>query len=197
MKKLTKPVLIRKFLHLMTMVIPISYIFIDRFPMVLFLAFLGVLAVIIDFLRLEVKPIGRFFLRYFGSIMWEREKHALTGATTYALAAFLSVYFFDKWIAIAVLLFLAFGDTAAHIIGVRWGITYFDSEKTIEGSAACLIICLGISLLLPEPDIIVLIVGAVIASAVELFPLGVDDNITLPLISGVAMEILIKQLGGL
>jgi glycerol-3-phosphate acyltransferase PlsY len=181
----------------MTMVIPISYIFIDRFPMVLFLAALGVLAVIIDFLRIEVKPIGRFFSHILGKILWDREKHTFTGATTYALAAVLSVYFFDKWVAIAVLLFLAFGDTAAYIIGVKWGITYFDSEKTIEGSVACLIICLGISLLLPEPDIFILLVGAVIASAVELFPLGVDDNIALPLISGVAMEVLIKRLGGL
>ncbi len=197
MKKLTKHILIRKFLHLMTMVIPITYIFVNRFQMVLFLASLGVLAVIIDFLRLEVKPIGRFFSRILGKILWEREKHTLTGATNYSIAAFLSVYFFDKWVAIAVLLFLALGDTAAYIIGVRWGITYFNSEKTIEGSAACLIICLGISLLLPRPDILILIVGAVIASAVELFPLGVDDNITLPLISGVAMEVLIKQFGGL
>ncbi|MBA7624603.1 hypothetical protein ES703_32013 [subsurface metagenome] len=197
MKKLTRGILIRKFLHLMTMVIPLSYIFIDRFPMVLFLAFLGVSAVIIDFLRLVVKPIGRFFNRLLGQILWEREKHTLTGATTYAVSAFLSVYFFDKWIAIAVLLFLSLGDTAAHIIGVRWGITYFDSEKTIEGSAACFIICLGISMLLPEPDILILVIGAFVASTVELFPLGVDDNLTLPLISGVAMEILTKQLGGL
>lgn len=163
--------------------------------MVLFLAVLGVSAVIIDFLRLEVKPFGRFFNRLLGKLLWEREKHSLTGATTYAVSAFLSVYFLDKWIAIAVLLFLSLGDTSAHIIGVRWGITHFNSEKTIEGSAACLVICLGISMLLPEPDIIVLIAGSVVASVVELFPLGIDDNLSLPLISGVAMEIFIKQLG--
>lgn len=181
----------------MTMVIPLGYIYVDRYPMVIFLAILGVSAVMIDFLRLEIKPIERFFFLHLGELFWEREKHNLTGATTYAVSAFLSVYFFDKWIAIAVLLFLSFGDTASHIIGVKWGITYFNSEKTIEGSAACFIICLGVSMLLPQPEILILVAGAVVASAVELFPLGVDDNLTLPLISGVAMEILTKQLGGL
>lgn len=194
MRKLTSAVLRRKFLHLMTLVIPIAYIYIDRFPMVIALAILGISAVMIDFLRLELRPVRKFFYLHFGDLFWKREEHNLTGATMYAVSAFLSIYLFDKWIAIAVLLFLSLGDTAAHLIGVKWGITYLNSEKTIEGSAACLVICLGISMLLPHPDILVLVAGAVVASLVELFPLGVDDNLTLPLISGVAMEILAKQL---
>ncbi|MCK4528926.1 hypothetical protein KAW18_16270 [candidate division WOR-3 bacterium] len=197
MRELSKAVIRRKTLHLLTAIIPLSYIFLDRFIMVIFLIILGVSAVIIDFLRLECAPVKRFFYLHFGDLFWKREEHSLTGATMYAVSAFLSIYLFDKWIAIAVLLFLAFGDTAAHIIGVRWGITYLNGEKTVEGSAACLVICLVISILLPSPEILILVVGALVAALVELFPLGVDDNLTLPLISGVAMEIIMKQLTGL
>jgi len=144
---------------------------------------------------LEIKPVGKIFNRYLGKLLWGKEKDTLTAATHYAIAAFLSVYFFDKWIAVAVLLFLAFGDTAAHVIGVKWGSKRIGSkkpEKTIEGSFACIVICLSISFLLPQPDLFVLFVGSVVASLVEFFPFGIDDNFTLPIISGAAMEIMVK-----
>ena len=194
MKSLTKYVIIRKILHILTAIVPVAYIFLPRFPMVVSLCFIGILLLSIDFLRLEVKTVGSIFERYFGKLMWEKEKYTLTAATHYAVASFLAVYFFDKWIAIAVLLFLALGDTAAHIIGVRWGKNRLDTEKTIEGSIACLLLCLFISLLLPEPSFLVLAVGSLVASLVEFFPFGIDDNFTLPLISGAAMEIMVKMI---
>lgn len=194
MKTLTKYVMIRKILHILTALVPVSYIFLPRFPMVVSLFVIGILFLLTDFIRLEVKIVGSFFERYLGNLMWQKEKYTLTAATHYTVASFLVVYFFDKWIAIAVLLFLAFGDTAAHIIGVRWGKNRLDTEKTIEGSLACFLICLLISLLLPQPSLFVLAVGALVASLVEFFPFGIDDNFTLPLISGAAMEIIVKMI---
>lgn len=194
METLNKYIIIRKMLHVSTIVVPISYIFIPRLPMVITLCVLGIIFLLFDFLRLEICAMGSFFYRCFGKILWDKERDTLTAATHYLVAAFLSVYFFDKWIAIAVLLFLALGDTSAHIIGVRWGKNRLDSEKTIEGSLACLGICLSVSLFLPQPSFIVLIVGSLVASLVEFFPFGIDDNFTLPLISGAAMEILVKML---
>jgi len=194
MKTLNKYIMIRKLLHVSTIVVPISYLFLPRFPMVIGLCVLGILFLFIDFLRLEIQTIGSCFDHFFGKLIWPKEKNTLTAATHYVVAAFLSVYFFDKWIAIAVLLFLSLGDTAAHIIGVRWGKNRLDTEKTIEGSLACLIICLCVSFLLPQPSLIVLVVGSLVASLVEFFPFGIDDNFTLPLISGAAMEIMVKML---
>jgi dolichol kinase len=194
MKTLNKYIMIRKLLHISTVVVPIAYIFVPRFPMIISLCALGILFLFFDFLRLEIRAISSFFDRYFNKLIWNKEKDTLTAATHYMIAAFLSVYFFDKWVAIAVLFFLAFGDTAAHIIGVRWGKNRLDTEKTIEGSLACLGICVSISFFLPQPSFIVLIVGSLVASLVEFFPFGIDDNFTLPLISGAAMEIMIKML---
>jgi dolichol kinase len=195
MKPLSKYIIIRKLLHLSTALVPVGYIFAPRITVVVSLFSLAFFSLIVDFLRLEIEPIGKKFNRYLGKLLWEKEKDTITAATHYAVAAFLSVYFFDKWIAIAVLLFLAFGDTAAHVIGVKWGrkrIGSKQSEKTIEGSFACMVICLSISSLLPQPGLFVLFVGSVVASLVEFFPFGIDDNFTLPLISGAAMEIIVK-----
>ena len=182
---------------LSTALVPIGYMLIPRTPMVVSLFFLAVFSLLIDFLRLRIKPIGNFFDRYLGKILWKKERDTLTAATNYAVAAFLSVYFFDKWIAIAVLLFLSFGDTAAHMIGVQWGknrVGSVKAEKTMEGSFACLIICLSVSAFLPQPELFVLFIGSIVASLVEIFPFGIDDNFTLPLITGTAMEILVKIL---
>jgi dolichol kinase len=197
MKTLSRYVIIRKLLHLSTALVPIVYIFVPRFQMVISLFFLAFFSLVVDSLRLKIKPIESFFNRYLGKILWKKEKTTLTAATHYAVASFLSVYLFDKWIAIAVLLFLAFGDTAAHIIGVRCGkirVGREFSEKTAEGSLACMVICLSISSLLPEPGLFVLFAGSIVASLVEFFPFGIDDNFTLPLISGAAMEIMVKLL---
>ncbi len=197
MKTLGRYVIIRKLLHISTALVPIIYIFISRFPMVISLFSLAFAFLVVDFLRLKVKPVGDSFNRFFGKILWEKEEDTLTAATHYAVASFLSVYFFDKWIAIAALLFLSFGDTAAHIIGVKFGKTRVGSEKsdkTIEGSLACIVICLCISSLLPHPGLLVLFVGSIVASLVEFFPFGIDDNFTLPLIAGAAMEIMVKIL---
>jgi len=194
MKALSRYIIIRKLLHVSTALIPLCYIFLPRFPMVASLCILGIFSLLVDFLRLEIKAFGNFFNRCFGKLLWKNEKEALTAATHFAVAAFLSVYFFDKWIAIAVLLFLSLGDTAAHIIGVRWGKSRLNTEKTVEGSLACLLICFGISFLLPQPALIVLFVGSLVASLVEFFPFGIDDNFSLPLISGAAMEIMVKML---
>lgn len=195
MKTLSKYIIIRKLLHLSTALVPIGYIFVPRVTVVVILFSLAFFSLIVDFLRLEIKSIGKIFNRYLGKLLWEKERDTLTAATHYAVAASLSVYFFDKWIAVAVLLFLAFGDTAAHVIGVKWGkkrIGSKQSEKTVEGSFACMVICLSVSSLLPQPGLFVLFVGSVVASLVEFFPFGIDDNFTLPLISGVAMEIIFK-----
>lgn len=197
MKNLNRYVIIRKLLHLSTALIPLGYIFVPRSPMVISLFILAFSSLIIDLLRLKINKLSDFFYKYFGKILWEKEKYTLTAATHYMVASFLSVYFFDKWIAIAVLLFLSFGDTAAHIIGVSCGkisLSRESSEKTAEGSLACLVLCLSISSLLPQPGLFVLFVGSAIASLVEFFPFGIDDNFTLPLISGAAMEIMVKLL---
>jgi dolichol kinase len=37
----------------------------------------------------------------------------------------------------------------------------------------------------------VAITGAVVATLIELLPIGLDDNLTMPLISGLVMELLI------
>jgi len=190
MKKLSKGIKLRKLLHLITAFFPILYIYIPRKEMLILLFTLTVLSYLVDILRLEIKPFGIFFYSIFKKLLWEKEKGLFTGASTYLLSAFLSIFLFSKSIAITVLLFLSVGDTVAYFIGTRFGKVVLLREKTLEGSLSCLFICVVISLLIPHLPLSVKIAGAIGASLVELFPFGVDDNLLLPLVSGLIMEVL-------
>ncbi len=189
MKKLSRGIKLRKFLHLLTAFFPILYIHLLRKEMLIFLFSLTIFSYLVDVLRLEIKPFGRLFYRIFEKLLWEKEKRIFTGASTYLLSAFLSVFLFSKPVAIASLAFLSVGDTVAYFVGTKFGKISLFGEKTLEGSLACLIICIIISFLIPDLPLGVLICGAVGASIVELFPFGVDDNLILPLVSGLIMEI--------
>jgi glycerol-3-phosphate acyltransferase PlsY len=106
------------------------------------------------------------------------------------------VSLFEKELAIACLSFLVLGDMFAAIIGMRFGRTQIWAGKSLEGSLACFIVCFVIGLfvawLFPAHlNLQIIALGAFTATIVELLPLGLDDNLTIPLISGLVMEILI------
>ncbi len=188
MKKLSKGIQLRKLLHLLTALLPLVYLHIERRHMLIALVALTALSFFIDILRLEIKPLGAFFYRFFEKLLWEKERRIFTGASIFLLSASLAVFLFSKPIALASLLFLAVGDTTAYLVGTRFGHITISGEKTLEGSLSCLLLCIVISLLIPHLSFLVLLSGAIAASVVELFPLGVDDNLVLPLVSGFVME---------
>ena len=104
-----------------------------------------------------------------------------------------------KAVFIAAMSFLAIGDTVAAIVGLSFGrIKIF--RKTLEGTAAGLIACLGIAWLvsiLPGLDLplTVGILGAASASVVEALPIEVNDNVVVPVLSGATMMVALQFLG--
>ena len=186
----------RKTIHLIGLLIPICYYFFreeDKIIAVIILFSLTAILFSLELLRLTNKRARRFFLIHFSSLLRTHEKQKITGTSCYLLSALLSVSFFDKELAIACLSFLVLGDMFAAIIGTRWGHTKI-ANKSLEGSLACFAVCLTIGLFVAWlfPGLLIIIaIGAFTATIVELLPLGIDDNLTIPLISGLVMQILI------
>jgi dolichol kinase len=84
----------------------------------------------------------------------------------------------------------------AAIIGKKFGHTKILANKSLEGSLACFVACLVIGLfvawLFPAHlTLQIIVIGALTATIVELFSLWIDDNLTIPLISGLVMQSLI------
>lgn len=110
------------------------------------------------------------------------------------IAALLSVVVFDHAIAIAALAFLVLGDAAAAIIGKRFGTPVFWG-KSPQGSIACFVVCFMVGWpLLSSPWLA--LVGAVTATVAEAMPSPLDDNMRVPIFSGIAMQLAARFLQG-
>jgi dephospho-CoA kinase len=192
-KRLTKYIIERKIIHIITAVIPLSYYFLNTKADILkFIIPLTLLAIVIDTLRLYIKFISRPFDHIFGPLLWKSEKKSLTGATHYLISACIACAVFPKEIAILSLLFLSFSDTIAFFVGQSFGRIRIFGKKSIEGCLAGLVSSLIIILFFPGLPIHLRIIGAVLSSIIEILPWGVDDNLTIPLITGLVLTIILN-----
>jgi len=127
----------------------------------------------------------------------EKERRRISSITTFLLGVLLTFILFKESIAIASLSFLVFGDMMAKIVGINYGKTViFNAEvgKTLEGFVGFLSVSVGSAYFLWLLNMLPLwvgITGAVIASVVEVFPFPVDDNVSVPVISGAIMSFLL------
>jgi glycerol-3-phosphate acyltransferase PlsY len=149
-----------------------------------------------DVLRLRLKGLKSVFIIVFGSAMRRKELSSLTGGSYLMLASLVCMLIFGssqtgRGVFIAAVSFLAVGDTVAAIVGISIGrIRVF--RKTLEGTLAGLLACIGVAWvvsILPGLDLPlgIGILGAVSASTVEAIPIEVNDNVVIPLLSGAVM----------
>jgi dolichol kinase len=82
------------------------------------------------------------------------------------------------------------GDTFAALIGRKFGRHKF-GRKSVEGSLGCLVGTLIVAALAPGLPMWVAAVGAVTATVTEALSVTIDDNITVPLVSGTVMTLLL------
>jgi len=150
--------------------------------------------VVVDLLRLSDQRLKRFFLRLFRSLIRSHEEEHLLGSTYFMLAALLSVLAFDRSIAVSALAFLVIGDTAAAIVGKKYGKPRYWG-KSFEGSLGCFLCCLVIGAALLE-DVWVVFAGAATATIVEALPVPMDDNMRVPIFSGLIMQLAVTFFQG-
>lgn len=185
--------LLRKTTHLAGFFIPLLYIVLDKSTMMFIAGAFAGIAVIVELLKWVSESFRELFFRFFEFILRRHErKGAITGATYYIISTFLCIAIFDKHIAIVSIFFIVLGDTAAALVGKAWGRIKLIGSKSLEGSIACFIVCAVISLFWIDP--VVGLTGAFVATLAELLPLRIDDNLTVPLISGAVMQLMINYL---
>jgi len=175
------------------LILPILYVFTTRHTATIAVGALLAIALGVELLKVLLPAFRAMFIRIFSPILRSQEQRGgLTGATYYLIGSFLCILLFDKTLAIVCLCFLTLGDLFAALIGKQWGRIKLFSRKSLEGSLACFIVCTAVALLIGLHPIVA-IVGALVATLIELLPTGVDDNVTIPLISGLAMHLLISN----
>ncbi len=182
----------RKLIHISSIFIPLSYKYLFGFNRKLFVIILfgiTLLSIIIDFMRLEHHSVKKLFLKYFGNLLRHHEIENFTAATFLMLSALLSIAVFPPEIAFISLVFLAIGDTSAALIGTNFGKRkLFGTKKSLEGSLACFLSCMAMVMIF-NIDPFIGFVGAVAATIAEFSHISLDDNIKIPIISGLIMSI--------
>ncbi len=143
----------------------------------------------IDAARLLNPALNRLFKDRFGALMREKETARLTGSSYFLAGALIAALAYPAPVAAAAVLFLSFGDSAATAIGlwkgrVRW------HTKSLEGHLACLGVCMLVAAVFWRAGYLPFAagaLGALIATIFEALYLPVNDNLTIPVLSGLAM----------
>ena len=162
--------------------------------MVILTAVLSGMAIVGEVARLRLPWLNQWAIRCLSPLLKTSERHAVTGATYLVLASFVAFLAFDKPVAIAALLFISLGDPVAALVGSRVPGPRLAGKSPI-GSLAFVIVGLATASVLMAVDVPehhwAIAVGASVAALVELTPLPIDDNLTVPLISGAAITLLL------
>jgi dolichol kinase len=181
----------RKSIHLFGLIVPIIYCFVEKPTAIISVGILVLIALSVELLKTFCPPFRSLFFQIFTPLLRSHERRGgITGATYYLIGAFLCVLIFDKTLAIVCLCFLILGDMAAALIGIQWGRTKLFAKKSLEGSLACFIVCILVALVKYHP--MIALIGASVATLVELFPTGIDDNLTMPIVSGLVMQLMLN-----
>jgi len=181
--------------------IPVIAIFLpDQLPAIL-AGILAAASLALDLARFRLAWLNRLFLKWLNVLLKREESRQVTGATFLLIAACLCFLLFDKPVAVAVLLFLSLGDPAAALVGRPMPGPRILGKSPV-GTMAFAGVSLLVLALLSAAGIAefsgVLAAAALIAGLVELAPIPLDDNLTVPLISGSFAQYfpLLMALGG-
>ncbi len=184
--------LTRKATHLGALIVPFLYLWLGLSKLQALMALVPatLLALTIDISRLRRGRIWGSVERLVSHMIRKHEDHGDFMGSSYILVAMcLTITLFEPIIAAVSLAFIIVGDTFAALVGRKWGRIRF-KNKSLEGSLACLLSTVVVALFASEflhLPLIVGLVGAIVATSVEAAPDILDDNLSVPLASGLAM----------
>jgi dolichol kinase len=158
------------------------------------LAFLGVFFLAFETLRVFNGAVNRAFFCFFKPVLRPKEWWDCTGAAYVCWGAVAAVFCFSKDVAIAALCFLAVGDATSSAIGSFLAARSYKSARVFR-SFGCFLACLAAAGILHYLKLnitfAILAVGALSAAAFEALPVSVNDNIRIPIGTGIAMTLLL------
>ena len=141
--------------------------------------------------------LNRLLWRLLPTVFRDSENRRALGSTWFAVGALLSFLLFGRDVGGTAVLFLCWGDPAAEIVGRRLGRR--GQGKTLAGSLGCLLACLlagAVGVGLGGLSLWAVLVGAGVATAVERWSPPPDDNVWMPVLSGLATAVTEGLIGG-
>jgi dolichol kinase len=198
--------LARKVWH-MGMGLFIAFLYMAGVPritaVVLLSCFLG-LDLILETARLHIPALNEKIMRHCGVLMRSSEATRMSGTPYYIASAILAIGIFPKMIAVLAIVYLACGDPIASVFGILYGDKgpRFANGKSWIGTGAGMVTCFLTSLIFlrvfgVESSLILplSLIGGVAGGMAELLPIEVDDNFSIPVVSGFVLWMAFIVLG--
>lgn len=157
-----------------------------------------------EVVRLRFRSVNAIAVRLWGPLMRTNELRRWSGTVYYLAATLLAIAVFPKPIAVLSILYLACGDPVASLVGIIYGDRgpRFRNGKSLIGTAAGSLICIAVTLVflsaypVPFSTLLALcLLGGIAGGVAELLPLDVNDNFSIPLVSGFVLWLAFILLG--
>ena len=186
----------RRLFHLLAgSCLPLAGLFVPTAALLAGLAALAGGALLSDLARFRFPAANRRYMRLLAPLLKADEEARITGATYMCIAALLVFALFGREVAVPALFYLSLGDPAAALVGRRApGPRLFG--KSPAGTLAFAAVASAAAALLVGVGALefhwALWAGAGIAALLELASIPPDDNLSIPLLSGLAMWLLLR-----
>ena len=151
-------------------------------------------SVSMEVIRLRNPSINEKCVRFFGPVIRSHEVNKVSGMPYYIASSIFAIAVFPKPVAILSLLYLALGDPLASLVGILYSqrsVKIFNGSKSLHGTAAGYLVCAVATWIYLRStgmyglDLIRLtLLGGFAGALAELLPLELDDNFTIPVVSG-------------
>ena len=138
----------------------------------------------LDLVRLRLPGANRIFFRLFAALASPRERAGVASSTWYALGLLLTVVLFPTGEAVSAILVLALADPMASVVGQRLGRHPF-LGGTVEGSVTFVVVAMAI--LVPRHPLPAAGGAALVAALAERRGWPLDDNLAVPLVTGLTL----------
>ena len=156
--------------------------------MLIFLSLMLIICFFIEVFRTQCLRLNKLFKKYLHFMMRDSEKKGeITGATYVLAGSLITIILIPKPFCIVALFFLAVGDTFAALVGMNYPFLKI-GRKTLSGSIACFVTCCMTGLLFSYSlNTSTIMFGAFIATLTELSSMKINDNLSIPIFSGISM----------
>lgn len=152
-----------------------------------------------DIIRITIPASNNYFpYTILNKIMREHERTQLSGTCYFSLGCTIVITLFPSAVSMTSIIWLVCGDMSAALIGVSYGGDIVvvkmgrGGKKSMEGSVAMFIVCMLIGFVAFSETYLseyAIFLGSLVATIVELYePFGVNDNLTIPLASSLALQ---------
>jgi dolichol kinase len=193
----------RKLIHLTSLWIPLAIWLLPHGVSVILLAALLPLSFFVEIMRsYPNSKFTKLYNKFFCSLLRDHEKCTkrikITGATYVIVAALFCVIFFSKIIAVVALSVMLISDTAAALVGRKFGRNKMGEGKTVEGCLAFVLSGIMVVYALGYLDGQIShfyfsgCIAVIMALLAELYSrkLYIDDNLSIPLVVGIIMSVI-------